>query len=696
MYLSLEDLIVQTAEGVQPPERITVAQAAEKYRKLNNPGSYVGDWKNSKVPYLVEIMEELTSTVFTGTIVVGPAQTGKTDIFLNWVTHTVICDPADMMFVNTSNATARDFSISKLDRLHRHSRDVGRKLIQHRNADNTFDKRYVNGMLLRLSWPTVNELSGKTIPRVWLTDYDRMDPDIEGEGPAFDLAKKRTTSFKRFGMTVAESTPSFPILDPKWSPSTPHEAPPAEGILSLYNRGDRRRWRWRCFSCGDSFEPDFSLLSFPKTADPVEAGEAAVLHCPHCGQVYEHDENPNSPSKHEMNIGGRWVKEGHIWLPDGSMIGKARETDIASFWIKGTVAAFVDWKSLVTKYRNAELEYEKTGMEGPLVTTVNTDQGLPYLPKSMVSVRLPEEIKGKARDLGIRVVPPGVRFLIATCDVQKNRFVVQVHGFGPGGDIWIVDRFDIRYSKREDPERPGQFLWVNPGVHREDWELLYEQVIAKTYELSDGSGRVMPIKFTVSDSAGREGFTVNAYDFYRWLRDNEDADVQSAVGRFCLLRGAAHKNNNARVKLTYPDSARKDKYAGARGEIPVLELQTDQLKDAVDLMLSRDRVQSGRIHYPNWLDNNFFTELCVEVRTAKGWENPRSFRNESWDLLVYAVAASVSMFVGIENIDWSDPPGWAEEWSGNDLVFDPNVSTKAFEPVKKDAGDFAALAEALA
>ena len=55
--LSLEDIIVEVAAAARPPDRLTVSEAAEKYRKLNNPGSYVGPWLNSTVPYLTEPME---------------------------------------------------------------------------------------------------------------------------------------------------------------------------------------------------------------------------------------------------------------------------------------------------------------------------------------------------------------------------------------------------------------------------------------------------------------------------------------------------------------------------------------------------------------------------------------------------------------------------------------------------------------
>ena len=697
MFRSIEEMVVATAEAVRPAKQMTVSEAAAEYRKLNNVGSYVGPWKNEKTPYLVEPMDLLTSTAYRALVLIGSAQTGKTDIFLNWLLHSVICDPADMMLVQTSNATARDFSISKVDRLHRHSPEVGRRLVKHRNSDNTFDKRYQSGMIARLSWPTINELSGKSIPRLWLTDYDRMDQDVDGEGTPFDLGRTRTKSFKRFGMCVAESTPGFPITDPKWSPSSPHEAPPTEGITALYNRGDRRRWRWRCFQCAETFEPDFNLLDYPDSADPVECGEAVTMICPHCGGIHHHDENPHSPSKHEMNLNGRWVPEGLFWMPDGTLAGKPRNTEIASFWIKGVCAVFADWKTLVTRYREAEIEFEKTGSEGALKTTVNVDQGNAYLPKSQVSDRLPEELKARARDFGHKVVPPGVRFLIATIDVQKNRFVVQVHGFGAGGDIWIVDRFDIRYSKRDDPSRKGQKLWVDPAAHQADWELIYEEVIAKSYELGDGSGRHMPIRMTFSDSAGRDGFTTAAYNFWRWLRDNEDPKIAQALNRFMLLRGSAHKRDgSARVKVTFPNSERKEKFSEAKGEIPVLELQTDQLKDQLNVMLSRTTAGTSRINFPDWLDNNFYIELTVEVKNAKGvWENPKRYRNESWDLLAYAIAGSISPRIQVEDIDWSDPPGWAEEWALNDLLFDPTRETTAFEPVVRD-DDFSKLSEALA
>ena len=81
-------------------------------------------------------------------------------------------------------------------------------------------------------------------------------------------------------------------------------------------------------------------------------------------------------------------------------------------------------------------------------------------------------------------------------------------GLALNKDIYVIDRFEIKYSKRPDPEQgKGQFQWVNPGAYPEDWKLLGEELILKSYPLSDDSGRRMGVKMTVCDSGGKAGVT---------------------------------------------------------------------------------------------------------------------------------------------------------------------------------------------
>lgn len=671
-----------TAAGVRPPERISISENAEKIRYLNNANSYVGPWDNKIAPYLCEPMDVLQSLDYTGMIFTGPARCGKSDIFNNWLGDTAVRDPADMMVIHMTKDVARDWSKADLQRMFRHSKKIGATVVPGRNNMNVHDVAFLSGMRLLIKWPTVSEVSGKTIQRLWINDHDRIEnsENVDGEGPLYDLAKARAKTYRRHGMTVAESSPGRDVTDAKWKPSRigSHEAPPCTGILSLYNRGDRRRWMWSCPQCNHAFEPQFKYLVYPKSADFREAADQAVMMCPHCqGWIpHKNDKDHGLPGKHEMNLErGKWIKDGMLWLPDGTVTGQPFRTDIASFWLKGPAAWAVDWSSIVYDYLVASDVYTRTGDEGPLRATINTAQGEPYTPKVFQAGRLPEDIKALSKDIGTHLVPEGVRFLLMLVDVQGNRFDVQTVGFGAKNAMWVIDRFSIRKSNRldDDDERKP----VNAGAHPEDWDLLIEACLTKSYELGDGSGRRMSVKFVGCDSGGRAGVTANAYAFYRRLRDSDGSEFPAGLHRrFQLIKGASEKEA-PRWRITFPDSDRKDRNAGARGEIPVLFLHGNTIKDQLNHMLGRepedekDPGTAPTVVFANWFEDWFWSEMVAETKTEKGWENLNKLRNEAWDLCYYAIGLAICKHIRWEKMDFQDPPTWADRWDDNSLVFDP-------------------------
>lgn len=706
-YATIEDMVAATFEAISPTQFLSVSENAQKNVIIRQPGSHVGPWSAQKTPYLLEPQEILTSLDFTGMIFAGPARTGKSQLLLNWLAHTAIIDPTDMMIVHMAQHTAREWSKSDLEKMFRNSPEVKARLRPGRQNDNTFDKEFLSGMRLQITWPTANNLSGKTLRFNWVMDMDRMPDSIDGEGNVFDLTRTRARTFKRFGMTVAESSPGRLVDNPKWIAKTPHEAPPTKGILGLYNRGDRRRWYWRCPQCRQAFEPSFGLLDYPNSQDPMEAAEQVTLVCPHDGF-------PIEPAfKEELNLGGRWVKDGMIWRPESNDIvvrnGQvAARSDIASFWLKGPAAAFQEWSSLVLEYLRAEAAFESTGDEEPLLKTVTADQGEPYTMKSAMSERSPDDLMNKAEEWGSTqeqpTVPHDVRFLMATVDVQKRAFVVQVHGFAPGGDVFIIDGFKIRKSARLDEDLDPHP--IDPAGFAEDWEQLVPHVIERTYPLADGSGRHMKIKLVGCDSGGREGVTHNAYEFWRKLK----ADGKGHHRRFCLVKGGTSEKD-PRARIVWPDSNRQDRFANARGEIPVVLLNPWLLKDQVSNMMAR-RVGEGEteggggsLRYPKWMPDWFYTQMTTETRSTKGWENPGRRRNESFDLAYYAMGLALRpidnvthaplITIRYNKIDWDAPPTWAAPWDENDLIVGAVVAA-AQQAERKKKPSFADLAKELA
>lgn len=653
---SLGALVVAMAPGLDPPSRMKPSEAAKEYRKLSNVGSYSGPWQNETTPYMVEPMDCKADRSLKGIVFVGAAQSAKTDaMVVNEILHMIVCDPVDTILYQTTKDTARDFSHTRIDRMLRHSKEAGARLLPGGKDNNVHDKHFVSGTVLNISWPAISEMSGKPRALAILTDYDRMPQNIEGEGSPWALAMQRTKSFRSAGKTIAESTPGFEVKEgASWIPKTPHEAPPCEGILALYNTGDRRRWYWKCPSCREWFEPMFSLLKYDANRSPYEAGQGAYMACPHNGCVI-----PPS-AKYELNKAGRWVRDGQRLTEDDQLVGEGVFSSIASFWIQGVAAAFASWSDLVEKYLNAEAAYNATGDQTALITTTNQDQGLPYRRKGQNTARVPEQLKNRADIWARGTVPDDVRLIVTTMDVQGRKWVVQVHGIRPGApyDVVLIDRYDITKSNRLDDE--GERMLVEPATYLEDWELL-KPVIEREYPLADGSGRMMKTKHVFCDSGGRDGVTSMAYAFWAKLR----SEPEGLHARFQLVKGDPTPGA-PRAHITYPDAQRKDRKAGLRGDVPVLMLASNLLKDQLDAWLSRTIPGGGQILWPEWLPDAFFVELCTEVRELKGWVNPQRRRNEAWDLLYYLLGSAV--WLGLEHIDWSRPPSWAAEWDANSMI----------------------------
>jgi phage terminase large subunit GpA-like protein len=695
-YESLCDLAVTiVAKVFVAPRRMTVSEWAEEFREVNQPGAYIGPYRNATTPYMEEPADELTNPDLRGEVFVGSAQTGKTDgLIVNWTGYGAHVDGQDMMIVCQSFTAARDFSMRRIDRLIRYTPEVKDALAKGSQNDNKFDKTFDNGMLLTISHPSKNELSGKPIGRVAITDYDRIDDDIDGEGNAFDLASKRTTTYGSNAMTLAESSPSREITDYK-KVVTGNMAPPTTGILALYNRGDRRRWHWPCPECGSYFEGKWEHVGWNNEL-PTNTAKAATayMECPHCS----HRIKPKQRKK--MNLWGQWVREGQ-WIDDhGDIQGEGNGSNIASFWLMGVAATFVTWVQLVKTYLDAEDDYLSGGDETALTKFYNTDLGVPYVPKHIVDteLRTPEAIQARCEPWEYKKVPRRVRFLLGLVDVQKNAFVVQIVGVAPGEpfDLYLVDRFTILYSDRRDPSSPNgeSFLFVKPASYLEDWDKIKEQVIHAAYELDDDSGRKMTVKLTLCDSGGaagkdasdtKRGVTTNAYDFWRKMRS------EGLHSRFHLLKGDATPGA-PRARVTYPDSEIAKDKSRRRGEIPVLQLNPTTNKDNLDGRLDVLEEGKGMIHLPSWLIERkmgwIFAELTSEVRTpGKGWEKVAR-RNEAWDLFYYAIGACVSSLIGIDKVNWDRPPPFAADWDDNPLVIDEEAEA-AFEHRDTTKFDFA-------
>ena len=645
------------AELIRPPRRMKPSEAATAYLRNDR-----GPWSAELAPMMIEPLDLLGSREYQGIVFIGPARGSKTmSLVLGGITYVVTCAPGDMLVSHMTQDAARDFSRTDLDRALRHSPELHSRLSPRARDDNTYDKFFRSGMMLKIGWPAVSQLSAKTLKYVMLTDYDRPAnrDNVDGEGPYWDLGFKRIQTYMSRGKCVAESSPGEDFRDPHWKARTKHEAPPARGILSLYNRGTRARWYWPCQHCRYFFQAEPGLGNFPVpkfeelekmvlTSDLMSlAAELAHVVCPDCGALHDMENRP------AMNAAGKWVHDGQTIDRLGRIYGQKRRSQIASYWLGGPAASYQRWDSLMLKYLQALQGYVRTGTEDELRATTFTDQAAPYLPRAVAKRRSADELlkRAETEDWPQGLVPAGVRFLIAAVDVQAHRFVVQVFGFGVGLEGWLVDRFEITASKRPEGAR---FAAIDPAAYAEDWDVLIEEVMERTYNLDGLDGYLQPF-LTLCDSGGKAGVTERAYD--AWRRFSR----RGLAPRFRLVKGDG-RINAPRIQQTWPDArGRNARAANARGDVPVLLINVNVLKDACAGDLARDVPGPGYMHLPKWLDVQVFEELTAEIRGDKGWIREKGAPNEAFDLHVYARAGCI--VIGAEKIDWPRPPKWAAELS---------------------------------
>lgn len=670
-YASAVSIRREVARAARPQEHISVSEAATRHLRLHTDSGGSEPWNPDLTPYMVEPMDRLIDRRYEAVIFIGPARTGKTGALLGFLAYIITCDPSDAMVLHMSQDKAGKFSKKDLRRMYRESPTLGAELTGRASDNNVFEKTHRSGNVLYIGWPSASQLSGETIKYMAITDMDRMSLSVEGEGSPFLMAKKRTQTFLSRGRTYVETSPGYEVTDPKYSLRHPHEAPPAPGAVALYNQGTMCRRYLPCPHCGEYFmEPsDFSGFSFAHNRDllgatiPEAIGKVRLI-CTANGCLID-------PShKQAMSRAGLWVPAGGR-IEDGRVVGEPRDAPYASYWLTGVSAAYQEWESIVRAYLQAEFVYDTTADEEPLRNTYNLDMGMPYLSRSLQATRDSNSLTRRKEEMPRRVVPHGVRFILAAVDIQggrDRRFVVQMIGYGEHLESWIIDRFNIRYLDADDDS-----IRLDMSTHVEHWDVLIHQVIDRTYPLADGSGRHLPVHLTVCDTGGEDGVTDRAYAFYRSLRQ------RSLSNKLMLVKGASGRSA-PKLEERYPDTTkRKDRNAESRGDVPVWFINTNTIKDIINNNMGRTDPGPGYMHWPAWLGTWFFDELTAEKRKDDGTWEQVSPRNEAFDLYTYAHAGLIRL--GADKFNWQQPRTWAADWDDNPEIVLPD--SQAVDPLPR-------------
>lgn len=633
------------------PEPVTPVQSTNLHRNLRNPGAYSGPWRDSPEP--TQHLDEPTNSLAMASpyeivAVLGPSQMGKSEIGNNWQLHSVLYDPADIGFWLPDKNLIASYVTTQIDKLIAECPDLAARQLAGVSADNIHLKQF-KGCDWHFLWPTGPNFRARPFSRGRLDDLDDFDDDIGGQGDAVTLFQGRTTSFLSYGWKLYVN--SSPKKGPK------------RGIEPLVASGTSKR-RWvDCLQCAEPFEMAFERLSFVRDGSALDARNSAVVACPHCGGVHRPEDKPL------LLATGRWIGKGETAFSfltgcNEGKVGDLEPNTIDSYWFDGTFG-FAPWPDLAQGYRTAELRFEEHQDEGPLKSFTQTKIGRNYVSRSTgdapVTVdALVERAEAAAYRMG--QVPDGVVAITMTVDLGVDRFSVMAVGHGVGNRAWVLDRFDI--------------LTLNDGVTKlepfrrpEHWSVLYEKVLSRTYPLQRDPSLRMKVLCTGIDTGGTDDATDNAYSWWHDMVTGSRKERRAAfpASAIMLLKGGNRPNGRL---LPAPTVDAKRQVKGA----PECELwvpNVNRMKDIADFRLRRPTSGPAFIDLPNDLPAKRIGELRAEEKVEGLWEKPEGVRNESWDLLVYALVVMLRI-VGLDQ-NLTRVPMWARPPR-------PAAPTKAVDP----------------
>lgn len=403
------DLAAVTAElvdaawrdGLTPEPQLTVTEWADANRILPGANAEPGPWRTSRVPYLAEIMNCLsTGSTVERVVLMKGAQTGGTEAGLNAIGYWIAHAPGLILTVWPSLDMVRRNSRTRIDPLIQTTPALKAKIVPARSRDpgNSMGiKEFPGGALVMTGANSAVALRSTAARYLVLDEIDGYPAEAGREGDPVALAIQRTVSFRGRRKIFLCSTPT--------------EAGVSR-IEKAFQESDQRRYFVPCPHC-----EAFQTLSWRGVTWPDGEPRKAFYACEACGGVIEEKD------KHVMLAAGQWraTAEG-----DGLTAG---------FHLSALYSPFESWGQIAVDFIAAKNDPSR------LKAWVNLKLGEPYEDRDTAPLS-PDALqaRGAACDAPwTDLLPDGVAVVTAGADVQQDRIEIEFVGWGRGEESWSLD-----------------------------------------------------------------------------------------------------------------------------------------------------------------------------------------------------------------------------------------------------------------
>lgn len=415
------------AEALRPEPDYLVWEWAEKHRELRGAGAAEpGPWDTNRTPYLREIMESLSprspyqQVVFMKGSQVGGSETGN-----NWLGFCIAHSPGPFLYVLPTVETAKRVSKQRIDPLIEGSKALRERVSEprSRSGSNTVQiKEFQGGLLILTGANSAVGLRQMSARYMMFDEVDGYPTDVAGEGDPIELAwvRSRTYGARRKALIVSSPTIAG-----------------ASKIEARFLETDQRYYHVPCPNCQEKYVLKFSQFKWlPGEPHTVKQ------HCPHCqyGAI--------EADKTKMLAGGEWR---------ATAVSKDRRVVGYHLSALYSPVGWLSWEDIVRQHEGCITEEAK-------ITFANTVLGETF----SQNVRAPDVdvVYNRREEYEPNVLPHGVYFITVGVDIQGDRILCYVWGWGPRAECWLIDHFELNGdTAREEVWRKLDMVldkkWVN-------------------------------------------------------------------------------------------------------------------------------------------------------------------------------------------------------------------------------------------
>jgi phage terminase large subunit GpA-like protein len=534
-------------------------------------------------------------------VLVTGTQSSKTEAILDVMGWRMAVRPRPQLYVGPSQIFARDQFEPRLEQMCIQSPSLSYDRLKSKKV-----LKYVNGVRIRLGWGgSATSMASDQAGDGYIDEYDKMFQAQRGQGDPYGLVGARGDTYadrKRF----VTSTPLLGRVevykDPYsglmfWKPPDEEEDPKAtedripSHVWRRWQTGTMHHLVCPCPQCHEYFVPRFERLGWPKKASAGLAKREVYMECPHCGKPIE--------ERHKASLieHSEFVAPGERILPDGTIEGiPSADTDVLSLWCSGLLSPFVTWGDRAAEYVTAKQQSDVGSLQA-----ARNNCGEVFSP---IEVRQVTEdlVRLKCLDYDKGTVPRQVLSVTLGVDVQGNRLVCAVRGWGARTRSYLLEAFEL-YGQTAQPK-----VW---------------QDLASVFDRTYGGLHIAKVCI----DAGFRPDKRDAGDYHRVL---DFCRRNSWIAHACRGKAAQVQPVIKRFEEVKADG-KSDKFG-----LEVLSIDTGYFKSRWYAQIAADPNEAMSAHFPKEIAEDYAKQIVSEVRGEDGKWTPIYRQNHYLDAEVLA------------------------------------------------------------